>query len=90
MGRQNGKRPPVAGAVTIQGLLVPDRWDAEGVITGVALLTGDEEKYLVQPDSGLESLLPLLRSRVELVGTVQLRQGEKIFFARTPPLLLSG
>lgn len=90
MGRQHGERPPVVGAVTIQGLLVPDRWDEEGVITGVALLTGDEEKYLVKPDSNLESLLPLLRSTVELVGTVQLRQGEKILFCQMPPLLSSG
>ena len=75
---------------TITGLLVPDKWDAHGVITGLALLTGDEEKYLIMPDDNLAPLLPVLRRTIELQGTVKLEKGEKLFFYHSAPSVIGG
>lgn len=76
--------------ITITGLLVPDKWDEQGAITGLALLTGDEGKYLIKPDDNLAPLLPVLRQTVELQGTVKMEKGKKLFFYHSVPAVVGG
>ncbi len=76
--------------ITITGLLVPDKWDEQGAITGLALLTGDEEKYLIKPDDDLGPLLPVLRRTIELQGTVKMEKGKKLFFYHSVPEVVGG
>lgn len=76
--------------ITITGLLVPDKWDEHGAITGLALLTGDEEKYLIKPDDNLEPLLAVLRRTIELQGTVKEEKGKRLFFYHSAPSVIGG
>ncbi len=76
--------------ITITGLLVPDKWDEKGAITGLALLTGDEEKYLIMPDDNLGPLLSVLRQTIELQGTVKMEKGKKLFFYHSAPSVIGG
>lgn len=91
MDSKSGKRlsRPVK-PITITGLLVPDKWDEQGGITGLALLTGDEEKYYLIPDNNVGPLLPVLRRTVELHGTVKMEKGKKLFFCHSTPSLIGG
>lgn len=76
--------------ITITGLLVPDKWDEQGAITGLALLTGDEGKYLIKPDDNLAPLLPVLRRTIALQGTVRMEKGKKLFFYQALALENNG
>lgn len=76
-------------ALRVRGLLVPDSWDEHGAITGLALLTGDEEKYLIRPAESLALLLPALRQTIELEGILTVEKGEKLFFYQAPPSLVN-
>lgn len=74
--------------ITIKGLLVPDKWDTMGAITGLALLTDDEEKYLIKPDDNLAPLLPILRRTIEIQGTVKVEMGKKMLFYQSEPSVI--
>ena len=86
MNGQNSRRGALQSkSITLSGLLVPDKWDDKGTITGLALLTKDEEKYLIKPDNNLGPLLPALRRTISLEGVVKMDKGKKLLFYHSPP-----
>ena len=86
--RRRERIPRQSVPIILTGLLVPDKWDAQGAITGLALLTCNEEKYLIMPDDNLEPLLPVLRRTIELQGTVKIKMGKKLFFYHSAPSVI--
>ena len=54
--------------ITITGVLVPDNWLENGEISGLALLTNDENKYTIHPSDIKEELMPMLRHKIEISG----------------------
>ncbi len=63
---------------TLTGILIADQWEANGTVTGCALLTDDEEKYIVRLDDRLHEMLLLLRRKITVNGTLQDENREKI------------
>jgi hypothetical protein len=57
--------------MTLEGILVPRRWNASGEVAGLTLNTLDEREYVIE-DPGCEArvLLKHLRKQVRLTGTV--------------------
>jgi hypothetical protein len=59
------------GETTVEGILVPRRWKADGEVAAVALNTLDEREYVIGDyRCATLGLLMHLRSRVRLTGTV--------------------
>ncbi|MCI5120417.1 MAG: hypothetical protein D3908_04325 [Candidatus Electrothrix sp. AUS4] len=64
--------------ITVTGVLIADQWEPDGRIAGLALLTDDESKYLINPEEFGEDFNAVLRKKVEirgvLTGTIQERR----------------
>ncbi|WP_028581464.1 hypothetical protein [Desulfogranum japonicum] len=68
---------------TLTGLLVADQWETNGTVTGCALLTDDEEKYIVRFDDRLNDILLLLRQQITINGTLHNENKDKILHVIT-------
>ncbi len=62
--------------VTIAGVLVPDQWENDGQISGLALLSNDEKKYLLNYSTLDNDLMPMLRQEVEVHGLLDCNSKE--------------
>jgi hypothetical protein len=60
---------------TIRGTVTAAKWDDEDAVTGVMIVTDDDEEYFVAlKDTGKE-LLDLVDAEVELTGTISKKGG---------------
>jgi hypothetical protein len=64
--------------ISINGIIIPVNWDANGNITGLAIATHSEEEYYIESDGKAARLMSLLRQEVRITGVVK-SKGEKKF-----------
>ena len=57
-------------SITKNGLIIPDRWDANGNITGIALAGSDETSYPILMDRIGKTLLALMNEKVIITGYI--------------------
>lgn len=65
---------------TVRGLLLPDKWDQEGRVVGLALLTDSEEKFILQPEMEIEPLLASQRLFITVRGRLQTSTDQHILY----------
>ena len=58
-------------ALTINGVVLPERWDDHDNVTEVAIETEQGEEYLVEPNERATQLLAFIDSEVEATGIVR-------------------
>ena len=61
--------------LTVKGIVIPEKWDVDGSVIGVALQDFDENEYLVEDSFGMEDLIPMLQKEVEVIGITKRRMG---------------
>ena len=64
--------------VSIKGILIPVDWDERGNVIKAAILTADEEEYIVEENEKGGKLLSLMQQVVEIKGVVREEVGNKI------------
>ena len=69
--------------VSIKGILIPVDWDDKGNVVKAAILTFNEEEYIVeeyfvQENEKGQKLLSLMQREVEMTGVVREEAGNKI------------
>jgi len=57
--------------LTINGIVLPERWDDHDNVIGVAIETEDGQEYYVEPNERATQLLAFLDSEVEATGIVR-------------------
>jgi hypothetical protein len=62
--------------ISIHGIIIPVKWDANGNITGIAIATHKEEEYYIECDNKAAKLMSLLRQEVRITGVLK-NKGEK-------------
>ncbi|MCF8055807.1 MAG: hypothetical protein K9K37_04095 [Desulfocapsa sp.] len=62
---------------TLTGILLPDAWTGDGKISGFALCTDDEQKYVLKCCSGTDFLMAMLRQNIKVNGIVVEEAGER-------------
>ena len=68
----------------IKGLVMPDKWDENGKIIGVAIHTDKEEIYLVAHNRLEEELLHQLHIRIRTEGKIMERlDGSKLIHVKS-------
>lgn len=65
------------GEITIVGVLVPDQWKVNGEISGLALFTNDEKKYVLNYTNKKDELMSMLRRKIEISGLLKSEAQEK-------------
>lgn len=60
---------------TVSGLVIPIDWDDDGTVLGAAIFDREERKYMIQQDEIGKELLNLIKTEVEVEGTV--KKGKK-------------
>ncbi len=58
---------------TINGVVLPDKWDDQDNVIGVIIKTSDGEQYIVEPNERSNQLLAFVDEVVEATGTVRER-----------------
>ena len=58
---------------TISGIVIPVAWNEKGDVISVAIVTYNEEKYLVENNVKGQQLFSLLRKRVVIDGGLVIR-----------------
>ena len=56
--------------VTLAGVLVPDQWAEDGEITGFALCTNDEQKYVLHLSDDKSNLNLSLHQSIKVSGII--------------------
>jgi hypothetical protein len=56
---------------SVEGLVIPADWNADGQIRAVSILTNDEKEYRVDDSPGGRRLLRCLRKRVWATGWME-------------------
>ncbi len=64
--------------VSIKGIIIPADWDEKGNVIKAAILTTNEEEYIVQENEKGQKLLSLMQREVEMTGVVREEAGNKI------------
>ncbi len=73
--------------ITLAGVLVPDQWKGNGEISGLALCTNDEQKYILRAQDREEALMLMLRQNIEISGFLQEgTEGKTILVTRFAPI----
>ncbi len=60
---------------TVSGLVIPIDWDDDGTVLGAAIFDREERRYMIQQDEMGKELLNLIKTEVEVEGTV--KKGKK-------------
>ena len=76
----------------IEGLVIPNKWDEKGRITGIAIHTSKEEVYLVAHNRMESELLNHIQVKVGIQGKIMERlDGSKlIHVSRFQPVIKEG
>jgi len=64
--------------VNIKGILIPVDWDDKGNVIKAAILTANEEEYIVEENEKGKKLLGLMQQVVEIKGVVREEAGRNI------------
>ena len=64
-------------SITVTGVLVADQWEPDGNIADLALLTDDEDKYLIRPGDFGEDFKAVLRKKIKIRGVLTTKAQEK-------------
>lgn len=64
-------------SITVTGVLVADQWEPDGNVAGLALLTDDENKYLISPGDFGEDFKTVLRKKIEIRGMMTTKAQER-------------
>ena len=64
--------------VSIKGILIPVDWDDKGNVTKAAILTANEDEYIVEEKEKGKKLLGLMQQAVEVSGVVREKAGKKM------------
>lgn len=67
--------------ISLEGILIPESFDSEGVATEFALYTPDEEKFIIEPTFSLHILEKTARSQVEIFGIIRQEENKKFIEA---------
>ena len=59
-----------AKTITINGLIIPDRWDEDGNITGIAIAGFDESNHSILMDRVGKGLLKFMNDKVIITGNI--------------------
>ncbi len=70
-------------AISIRGILVPVEWDQKGNVTGIGLMTENEEEYLLDEGRNSMGLFSLLRHKVQVRGRARQEGGRRIILVET-------
>lgn len=62
----------------IRGVVVPRKWDENGRIVAITILTHDEDEYLIENDGRGKELKAFIRENVEISGAVRPQDGNKV------------
>jgi hypothetical protein len=69
---------------SVEGLLIPNNWDENGKIIGIALHTNKEEVYLIAHNRMESELLSHLNLKVSVKGKIMERlDGNKLIHVRS-------
>lgn len=60
---------------TLQGVVLPSKWDKEGRVMRISLNTQDENEYIIDYSGKGKELLNHLRKRIEVEGKILQRIG---------------
>lgn len=71
------------GQISIKGILVPVDWDEKGNAIRLAIMTPNEEEYIVEENRNGRELLDLMRQEVEVRGILREEAGHKIIMVET-------
>jgi hypothetical protein len=64
--------------ISIEGIIIPSRWDKQGNIVELAIATFNEDEYLVADEDQVTKLKPLLRKEAQVHGILQKKDGKKL------------
>lgn len=62
----------------IRGVVVPHKWDENGRVVAITILTHDEDVYHIENDGRGNELKAFIRENVEVSGTVKPVDGKKV------------
>ena len=62
----------------IRGVVVPRKWDENGRVVAITILTHDEDEYQVENAGRGIELKAFIRENVEVSGTVKPQDGIKV------------
>ena len=68
---------------TVQGIIVPARWDKKGDVVAVAVATMDEQEFMVEVDAVGRNLLSHIHQEAVLRGSVKRKQKKSILKVET-------
>jgi tRNA G37 N-methylase Trm5 len=71
----SSKRSPM---ISIEGIIIPSRWDKQGNIVELTIATRNEEEYLVADENQVTMLKPLLRKEAQIRGKLKTKDGKKV------------
>jgi hypothetical protein len=73
----------------IKGLIIPNKWDGNGKVIGIAIHTDKEEVYVVAHNSMESELLSQLHVKVRIEGKIMQRlDGNKLIHVKNFQLIL--
>ena len=68
----------------IEGVIIPSKWDNNGIILGVSLCTSNEQEYRVQQNRFGKELLNLVHHKVAVTGKISERlDGSQLIIIRS-------
>ena len=76
---------------TVRGIVIPVEWDGEGNALAVAILSPDEQEYVIEQDKKGKKLIGLIRQEVEVSGVViKVIKGSKTITVKSYRLKTDG
>ncbi len=63
-------KPKGINQKTVNGILIPDKWDDKNNVTGVSIQTFDENEYIVQSCLDDKKLFEFIMEKVKVTGEV--------------------
>ena len=64
--------------ISVEGIIIPSRWDKQGNIVELAIATRNEDEYLVADEDQVTKLMPLLRKEAWVRGILQTKDGKNL------------
>ena len=63
---------------TVTGIIIPQRWDSKGNVTGVSIQAFDESEYIVNVYKRGKELFDFINEKVRVTGELQERLDGKV------------
>ena len=73
--KKSSKKQPM---ISVEGIIIPSRWDKNGNIVELAIATHNEEEYLIADEEQVTQLKPLLRKEAQVRGILDTKDGKKV------------